>query len=293
MNLANHIKDLLFRYDCVIVPNFGGFVTQGIGATYNKSTSIFHPPSKQVSFNYHLHKSDGLLIHHVAASEGMTYDEAAKAIASEVQEWEHELQQGEVVLASIGKLHRNETQHIVFEPTNEVNFLLDSFGLATVSSERITRQKELPISQKRSKSSSMLKYAAAAAVAITLGFAGHNVYQNNQQQIKFAKKEKALEKKIQMATFEISNPLPTIELNVTKKIATPYHVVAGSFQFPENAQKKITQLAKKGYDAKIIGHNKWGLTQVAYQSFADRNEALNYLYKIKKTESKDAWLLTK
>lgn len=240
-----------------------------------------------------MHKSDGLLIHHVAASEGMTYEGAAKAIALKVQEWQQELQQGEVVLASIGKLRRNETQQIVFEPSSEVNFLVDSFGLASVSSERIARQKEIAISQKRSTSSSLLKYAAAAAVIITLGFAGHNVYQNNQQQIEFAKKEKALEKKIQMATFEISNPLPTIELNVTKKIATPYHVVAGSFQFPENAQKKIAQLAKKGYKAKIIGHNEWGLTQVAYQSFADRNEAINYLYKIKKTESKDAWLLTK
>ena len=28
MTLANYINDLLYRYDCVIVPDFGGFVRQ-------------------------------------------------------------------------------------------------------------------------------------------------------------------------------------------------------------------------------------------------------------------------
>ena len=103
--------------------------------------------------------------------------------------------------------------------------------------------------------------------------------------------QKALEKKIQTATFVISNPLPTIELNVVKKIAKPYHVVAGAFQFSENAQIKVDQLKAQGYNAKIIGVNKWGLTQVAFNSYSDKNEATNNLYKIQKTVSKDAWLL--
>ena len=107
--------------------------------------------------------------------------------------------------------------------------------------------------------------------------------------------EKAIEKKIQSATFVITNPLPTIALNVMKKevVSKPYHVVAGAFQFPENAEKKVNQLKKQGYKASILGANKWGLIEVAFDSFLDKNEAINNLYKIQATVSEDAWLLIK
>jgi cell division protein FtsN len=52
-------------------------------------------------------------------------------------------------------------------------------------------------------------------------------------------------------------------------------------------------LKKKGFNSKIIGINKWGLTQVSFDSFENRNDAINTLYKIKRTTSKDAWLLVK
>ncbi len=89
--------------------------------------------------------------------------------------------------------------------------------------------------------------------------------------------------------------MPTIELNVVKEIeiVKPFHVVAGAFQFTENAEKKVNQLKELGYDAKIIGINKWGLTEVSFESFTDRNDAINSLYKIQKSVSADAWLLVK
>ena len=70
-------------------------------------------------------------------------------------------------------------------------------------------------------------------------------------------------------------------------------MVAGSFQFSENAEKKVKQLISKGFNAKIIGINKWGLTQVAFNSYAHKNDAINSLNKIRRTQSKDAWFLVK
>ncbi|MDA9349687.1 hypothetical protein N9R21_07960, partial [Polaribacter sp.] len=32
MTVEKYINELLYRYDCVIVPNFGGFITNKIGA---------------------------------------------------------------------------------------------------------------------------------------------------------------------------------------------------------------------------------------------------------------------
>ena len=82
-------------------------------------------------------------------------------------------------------------------------------------------------------------------------------------------------------------------MNVTKELPKPYHVVAGAFQFRENAQKKVDQLKSKGYNAYILGKNKWGLTQVAYESFYKVSDAYQSLADIRESDSKDAWLLVK
>ena len=69
-----------------------------------------------------------------------------------------------------------------------------------------------------------------------------------------------------------------------------HQVIAGAFRIQENAEKKVLQLKEKGYDASYLGVNQYGLHMVAYGSFDDAKEALNYLRKIKQSESPEAWL---
>jgi hypothetical protein len=300
MILANYIKDLLYRYDCVIVPNFGGFITNRMSASYNTSTSNFLPPFKQIAFNNNLKENDGLLANYIASVESISFEDANKTIATAVNNWNVNLQNESLELKEVGVLSLNENQQIIFEPNTNVNYLAESFGLANVTTSEIERQKAIvkplvPVTNTDNKKvlPTLLKYAATAAVLLTLGYVGNNLYQQNKQNTILAFQEKALEKKIQAATFTIANPLPTIELNVVKEVAKPFHIVAGAFQFPENANKKVNQLKKEGYQASIIGVNKWGLTEVVFSSFADRNDAINELYKIQDSVSKDAWLLVK
>lgn len=300
MILANYINDLLYRYNCVIIPDFGGFVTNRIGASIDEKSHTFHPPTKQITFNSHLKVSDGLLANYIASSENISFEKASEFISISVIKWKQEIQTKPLEIGSIGILSLNSHNQLIFEPNHSTNYLSESFGLSAVTSTSIERHKEIvkpliPIVQKQEKKGipSFIKYAASVAILLTLGVAGNNAYQQTKQNEILASQEKALEKKIQSATFVISNPLPTIELNVTKKIAKPFHVVAGAFQFPENAEKKVKQLRKQGFNASILGVNKWGLTEVAFDSFADKNDATNNLYKIQNTVSKDAWLLIK
>ena len=301
MNLTSHIRDLLYRYDCVIVPDFGGFVTQEIGASFHKKSNTFFPPKKRISFNHLLNKNDGLLINYVSSAENISYDKASSAISLSVIKWQSKLKEGSVNLEDIGVFRLNENQQIVFEPVSSTNYLTQSFGLSNIEAKYAVRPKEkvIPIQpiakEKESKKGipAFIKYAATAAILLTIGYAGNSMYQQKQQEVLFTNQQDAVKKKIQSATFEIKNPLPALELNVVKKVTKPYHIVAGAFQFPKNAVKKKMQLVKKGYDAKIIGLNEWGLTQVVFSSFSKRNDAINYLNKIRKTESKDAWLLAK
>jgi hypothetical protein len=302
MNLANYISDLLYRYNCVIIPDFGGFVTNKIGAKVNETSNTFYPPAKQITFNSHLKVNDGLLTNYIASSENITFEKASRIIALSVTEWKNEINTKPIQIGAVGVLTLNENNQIIFEPNTTVNYLTESFGLTSVASEsikrNITKVKPLiPILKKENKKGipTFIKYAATAAIMLTLSFAGNNAYQQNKQESIIANQEKAIEKKIQSATFVITNPLPTIALNVLKEevVSKPYHVVAGAFQFPENAEKKVNQLKKQGYKASILGANKWGLIEVAFDSFLDKNEAINNLYKIQATVSEDAWLLIK
>ena len=299
MKLATYINDLLYRYDCVIVPDFGGFVTNKIGAKANNFTHTFTPPTKQVTFNSLLKHNDGLLANYIASAENISFTKASTAISLSVIKWQNELQSKAVQIDSLGILSLNEEKQIIFEPNAAVNYLTESFGLDTVTSSAISRFKEqvkplnpLPVKEERKRGiPAFIKYAATAAILLTLGYAGYNGYENNLQKENLANQEKAIQKKIQAATFVISNPLPTINLNVVKEVAKPFHIVAGAFQFAENAEKRVEELKAKGFDAQIIGVNKWGLTQVTFNSYTNRNEATNNLYRIQKTVSKDAWLL--
>ena len=302
MNLANYINDLLYRYNCVIIPDFGGFVTNRISAKVNNASNTFYPPAKQITFNSHLKVNDGLLVNYIASSENISFEKASNIVTMSVIKWKNEINTGSIQIGAVGVLTLNENGQIIFEPNKKINYLTESFGLTSVESESIKRNKAhviplIPILEKEERKGipAFIKYAATAAILLTFSFVGNNVYQQNEQQTILASQEKAIEKKIQSATFVIANPLPTIELNVVKEkvIVKAYHVVAGAFQFPENAERKVNQLKEQGYNARILGVNKWGLIEVAFNSFADRNEAINNLYKIQDTVSADAWLLIK
>ena len=297
MILANYINDLLYRYDCVIVPDFGGFVTNKIGATLHTETQTFLPPSKKISFNSHLKHNDGLLANYIASAENISFEKATTAISLAVIKWQNQLQTKSVILSNLGSLSLNKEKQVVFEPTKNVNYLTSSFGLSGVESSLVKRHttevKQIPVANNQNKTlPTFIKYAATAAILLTLSIAGYNGYQQNKLEESFGEQQKAVEKKIQSATFVIQNPLPTINLSVSKETVKNFHVIAGAFQFPENAAKKVKQLKKKGFNAKIIGVNKWGLTQVAFNSYSNKKDAINNLYKIQDTFSKDAWLLT-
>ena len=68
-----------------------------------------------------------------------------------------------------------------------------------------------------------------------------------------------------------------------------FHVIAGAFRFPENAEKKLNQLKSEGYNSKILGVNKWGLTIVSFDSYESKRNAINSLNSIKRKKDKKAW----
>ncbi len=310
MKIDQYISQLLYRYQCVTVPGFGAFLTEIQSAQLQEGSHSFYPPKKLVSFNSYLKNNDGLLANHIAQAEKMSYEIAVTVIQNEVNSWKNKLQEkGSISLKNIGELTLNAEKSLVFVPADQVNYLTSSFGLSTFASPNIKREEykeELDVLEEKEPiafipekraSSNVLKYAAVFVLSASLvgagGFFGNQYYQTKIQAETLAvqtKVQKQVNQKIQEATFFISNPLPTVTLNVTEG-KMPYHIVAGAFLQEENATKMYDELVKLGYPAKKIAKNKHGLYPVIYGSFTSYTEAQSQMQKIQKSHNPEAWLL--
>ncbi|MFC2109028.1 SPOR domain-containing protein [Bacteroidota bacterium] len=294
MQLSKYISDLLYRYECVIVPGFGGFVSNIVSSKANHFTHTFYPPTKKLSFNSRLTSNDGLLANYIAAVENCSFEQANSKINILVNTWKNQLENNPISLINIGELSLTKEGNILFSPFEETNYLTSSFGLASYNSPAIKREaykQKAAVLQpiKEKKSTNLFKYAAAVAVFLTIGTFGWKANQNQMEAIETENRE-IVTKKIQEATFFISDPLPEISLDIVKTITKNYHLIAGAFGEKANAFRKVEQLKAKGFNAKIIGVNKWGLTQVAFESYTTREEAVKNLAQIKKKVAKDVWL---
>ena len=233
MQFETYISDLLYRYECVIIPDFGAFLTTAVSAEINEGTHAFYPPKKVISFNEQLKTNDGLLTNYIASIEKIPFETAAKKIRKKTKSLKSYLAQGETLtFRNIGDVSLNQEGSVIFEPSNKLNYLTEAFGLSQFVSPSILREaykeeveaieKVVPIavtSEKR-KSRSYLKYAAVAVIALGLGGTLTSNYylgqieQHNQMAVEEAQEQ--LEDKIQEATFIIDNPLPAITLNLEK-----------------------------------------------------------------------------
>ena len=302
MNLANYISDLLYRYECVIIPQFGGFVTNERSAVIDKERERIHPPYKQITFNNHLKNNDGLLANYISSVDKISYDCALNYIKFEVESWMEKLREEDLELPGLGTFSSIDGK-LQFEPQKKMNYLLSSFGLSSVAAkdlhaspetEKVVEVEPVPVLPMREKKTpAYLKYAAVFVLGLSaIGF-GAKLYQDykSEQWVAEAQKQQMrVEQKIENATFVISKPLPalSIELESQKK---SFHVIAGAFRNPDNADRKVNQLLNEGYDARILGVNRWNLTVVSYGSFKTREEALLELDSIQKYVAKDSWLL--
>ncbi len=306
MQLDTYIQELLYRYECVILPGFGAFLSQYSPAKIDATSGSFIPPSKQVIFNAQLQSNDGLLANHIAQVDESSYQEAIQKIRKFTRFVYHELEAGKrVSIAQVGGFFFDQAEALQFEPSKGVNYNTDSFGLATIQPSMVSREVTLeqPIEDapivlvaNRSKQRPYLRYAAIGLLAVAIsGLGGVKIYESGVKQHNLVQKQKAdsrIESQIQEATFVIPIPLPSLELEIPT-VSGRYHIIAGAFRMEANAHKKIAQLQQQGFNARLIGQNKYGLHQVTYTSVAGRTDALKELRRIKAAFNKDAWLLVK
>jgi len=133
MNLSKYIAELLVKNNCVIVPNFGGFIANYNPAVIDELRHKIYPPSKRVLFNSNLLSNDGLLANYVSTQISKTYSESLVLIDEVSTSWKTQLNNGaRVSIGEVGFLYESDNK-IQFEQNREFNLYLGAYGLSAVN----------------------------------------------------------------------------------------------------------------------------------------------------------------
>ncbi len=312
--IPHYVSELLFLHDCVIIPEFGGFVGSRKSAELNKFTGTLSPPSKQILFNPNLKSNDGLLIAHIANKEGITTENVKNKIIKFVNKINTKLNTSKVLrLDKVGLFTMGKEGNIIFLQDSSINYNLDTFGMTPTYNKTIVRKIEakkqintavhkIKIPNKTSKY--LLRAVAVLIPLIALSYLSiskqekiNHVYTQMASLNLFSSNSTNSEKAITVpAKTIIKENVNTVKKTDVVKKTLPivtqkkYYVIAGSFTVQKNANKMLAKLKRWDYNSEIVKGKK--LLRVSYDSFDKREDAVLVLNKIKQ-ENPDAWLLTK
>jgi nucleoid DNA-binding protein len=286
VDITAFIRELLFGHDCVIVPGFGGFIGNYTPARIDRTNSTFYPPVKQISFNRNLNHNDGLLIGRISESVRMNYGDVRSLVDEFVEDVRKRLSKGEkVVFDHIGSFVNNHEGNIQFEPDQDSNYYLNSYGLTSfqviplegydVRKRIIKHADKEPVRQVTLK-----KYLWRAAVIIPLlGVMiavplTTNIFKTRMQtttlnplaSVELEKNIDSVERNKNKESLPVVQPPAVTENTVAGELSSPVNheistdestsmsfcIITGSFRSEDNAVLLMKKLEKEGYKPELI-----------------------------------------
>lgn len=186
IELAQHIETLLINNDCVIIPEFGGFVAHHSKAKWIEEENLFLPPTRTIGFNPQLKLNDGLLVQSYMKAYDTDFSDASKRVEKAVKELIDTLhKESKIEIHGVGEISLTVHNTYEFYP-NEDGVLtpelygLSSFGIQTLANLRtaaVETEKVIIPEEKTRKnvyeiriSRSLLRNAVAVAAAVLLFF---------------------------------------------------------------------------------------------------------------------------
>lgn len=316
IDITAHIRELLFKHDCVILPSFGGFIGNYRPAQIDKVTNTFSPPVKAISFNRNLVHNDGLLIGKISAERKIGYADSKRVVDDFIDGVKKRLEKGErVAFDRIGYFQTNNEGNIEFEPDRDTNFLLDSYGFTSFRREPLMSYEPTGRTAMRrdmnSVRSSNRKMAWRAVIAVPFiaamilvplktdllrSKASFNPISGIEMpDSELAERNKVVVQKDVSENSEteiVSGDEPeSIVSSVQDNISEKYYIVAGSFKSQENAMRMIEEAGTKGYAAEL-SENDNGFYRVLLNSYSTKEDALKLRDKVRSDYS-DCWILRK
>lgn len=303
MEISQYLKELLLLNDCVIIPEFGGFVANYKPATIENNQ--FFPPTKEIAFNNKLISNDGLLINYISEAEGVDYFSAKQKLDSFVEETMLNLEKNRnVYFDGVGYLHYDSRENLQFEPQLKQNLLIESYGLQNFSYEKLyQRQMPKPAIKVEYRESVPVIFQQrklkklVIAIPLLIAMALIPMKHNNEY---LSKSDMGMWETLMQSTpaAPIQAPEQNLTENTTSVVAVTeteqfkYFIIGGSFKSEENARKYIQQLKEQGYNGQNLGIFN-GLNRVAMKGFASMGEAQKELNSLlSKSPSSGVWIHT-
>lgn len=133
--LAQHIETLLLEHDCVIIPGFGGFISNYEEAQYHTDNgNVFMPPHRSIGFNQQLQINDGLLVQSYMSAYDASYPAAHLQMEKEIEQMASQLElDGEYDFGAVGKLTKGLGEIISFDKSSSNIEAPSLFGLDSLS----------------------------------------------------------------------------------------------------------------------------------------------------------------
>jgi len=294
-SIEEHIKELLFRHDCVIIPNFGGLVSNPVSSKINTVSGTIFPPSKLIVFNKNLSINDGLLINHISKKEKISIDESKNIVFDFSKKITDSLMtERSMRLNNIGLFTLGSEDNIVFHQDIANNFDLNSFGFESFQIRKNTKTKKI-IDINHSSTTKKISYKAVAVLIPLILLSITNILlDTSTSNINIQKSDLNFFRKSKVPNLNITENKIEKEVEKIKTVTTSktknYYVIAGAFIEKSNAEKLNNSLIDSNFSSEIIVSEN-GYHRVSYNSFESKENAINELEKLKKI-NKSAWILT-
>ncbi len=262
MSIAYHISELLHSNDCVIIPEFGGFILNTKPAKINKEDCLIHAPYKSISFNKNIKLNDGLITNKIMAKEGLNFKDANDKINAFSKKMRIDLLNNKLIsFPSIGKFYYDIENRLQFIPHHTKNYRIDSFGFQPIQLRKIERPaikdsvKIIPLHQHEElnkmdlKKATILQFAAILILVFTLVFQ-HNIFNLSTKDVKSVQMSDISDSFKSLTTEEQEDPIiknkEEIE-EVNKALSEEVESLRKSLDELKNAIQKDSALNKRFY----------------------------------------------
>ncbi|TNE80357.1 MAG: SPOR domain-containing protein [Bacteroidetes bacterium] len=329
--VSEHIRILLHSHECVIVPDFGGFISHGQAAAWEEGEHRWKPAQKKPFFNSQLKQNDGLLAAFIAEQEHISYSQALNELARFSQNCLEQLKDhGQCILRGLGTLSQGEEQQIIFKASAESNVLAESFGLPVLELEPVAHRAipaestatvpaKLSVEVVKPKQTRVWWSVAASLLLLAMTawgyFAKDQWWPQHTQEAGFhdfsmdsadqgtdetpsveltpteAPVEITEEVENTVGTADIAEEIADEPVYTSSASDSVYYIVVGAFQSERNAQKMMQSVKSKGYSALLFSDANNGLVRVCAEMHVDRNDAEERLSLIRIDVNKKAWVL--
>lgn len=167
-DLIRHIEYLLQSHDCVVIPWLGAILAHGEHARRDSDDGLWHAPSRVLSFNPELNRTDGLLAASVSRRDGITIEAATARVSRAAAAMCETLRRdGFLELGAAGTLTLNPGGTMSYEPGTAAWLSPATMWLPALDIEPAARASYIAREAGRSrKVPALLRHAASIAASI-------------------------------------------------------------------------------------------------------------------------------